>query len=136
MNSEKLPLAARTAKRRIISNRNTGSKIDLINNMRDFDADIGLWVKLRRKELDLTQAALGDQVGCSAEYIRKIEQGTRHPSKDIALRLADALRLPPEQRDGFISALRSLPDREQPVSNLLRLSTLPLRVPVKLIGRS
>ena len=41
----------------------------------------GLWLKQRRKSLDLTQADLADQVGCSTTTIRKIEADQRRPSK-------------------------------------------------------
>ncbi len=34
---------------------------------------VGLWIKRRRKALDLTQNELGQRVGCALETIRKIE---------------------------------------------------------------
>jgi transcriptional regulator with XRE-family HTH domain len=48
----------------------------------------GDWLKRRRKALDLTQAALADQVGCSAATIRKLEDEERRPSAQIVDRLA------------------------------------------------
>ncbi|MHB8629102.1 MAG: helix-turn-helix transcriptional regulator [Aggregatilineales bacterium] len=100
---------------------------------KDFEGTIGEWIKQRRVALDLTRAELGHQVGCSAEYIRKIEQGIRRPAKDIALRMADMLHLPPEQRDTFIMVVRNLSGTEQGVSSATQM---PLRMPVKPIGRA
>ena len=47
----------------------------------------------RRKALDLTQADLADQVGCSTVTVRKIEADERRPSKQISERLADVLAI-------------------------------------------
>jgi peptide/nickel transport system substrate-binding protein len=66
----------------------------------------GLWLKQRRKSLDLTQEQLADQVGCAASTIRKIEAGVLRPSRQIAERLADQLELPVEERAAFLKAAR------------------------------
>ncbi len=42
------------------------------------------WVRQRRKALDMTQAELAAQVGCAVVTIKKIEQATRHPSRQMA----------------------------------------------------
>src|SRR5262249_12452070 len=81
------------------------------------------------------QAELGDLVGCSAEYIRKIEQGTRRPSKDIALLLADALHLLPEQRDAFILAVRSLPSSESGETRTVQAPVRAIHSLINVIGR-
>jgi len=47
----------------------------------------GYWLKRSRKALDLTQAELANQVGCSSETIRKIEAQERRPSAQIVERL-------------------------------------------------
>jgi len=52
---------------------------------------LGLWIKRRRKALDMTQDELARRVGCSLETIRKIEADARRPSREIAARLADKL---------------------------------------------
>ena len=41
----------------------------------------GLWIKRRRKALDLTQDALAALVGCSKDLIVKIEGDARRPSR-------------------------------------------------------
>jgi predicted ATPase/DNA-binding XRE family transcriptional regulator len=61
-------------------------------------------VKRCRKHLGLTQSELADQVGCSAVTIRKIEAGQRHTSREMAERLANYLRIPPDERAPFIEA--------------------------------
>lgn len=50
-------------------------------------------VRERRQALDLTQAQLAEQVGCSVELVRKIERGERRPSRETAARLLRFLGL-------------------------------------------
>ena len=66
----------------------------------------GRWVKRRRNRLDLTQRALAAQVGCAAITIRKIEADQLRPSRQVALRLSDALELQPAERTAFAAAAR------------------------------
>src|SRR4051794_6059044 len=66
----------------------------------------GPWVKQRRTVLDLTQAALAQQVGCSTELIGKIETDTRRPSRQVAALLAVALELTPEEQPRFVQWVR------------------------------
>jgi len=67
-------------------------------------ASFGYWVRRRRLALDLTQESLARRVGCSPSAVKKIERDERHPSQTMADRLADALELPPDQRERFITA--------------------------------
>jgi transcriptional regulator with XRE-family HTH domain len=69
-------------------------------------ASFGYWVRRRRKAMDLTQAVLAQQVGCSVFTIRKIERDERRPSRQIAELLADHLAIPTEERDHFHSMAR------------------------------
>lgn len=62
----------------------------------------GDWVRRRRKALDLTQAALAERVGYATVTIKKIEQGARRPSRQMAGLLADHLNIPEAERDKFI----------------------------------
>ncbi len=71
-----------------------------------FRGAFGIWLKERRKALDLTQIDLADQVGCSVMTIRQIERGLRRPSKQIAERLADVLVISEEERPAFIAFAR------------------------------
>jgi len=69
-------------------------------------AYFGDWLKLRRKELDLTQAELAQRAGCSIPALRKIEAGVRRPSKQLAGLLARSLEIPPEDQTTFIRVAR------------------------------
>src|SRR4029453_15040446 len=77
---------------------------------------LGLWLKPRRKALDLTQDTLAALVGCSKDLIVKIEGDTRRPSREIAALLATQLQLAPEERADFIRCARAeiAPDRLPP----------------------
>lgn len=66
----------------------------------------GAWLKQRRKQLDLTQDALAQRVGCSLSAIRKIENDQRRPSKQIAELLALHLEIPPAERTLFLKSAR------------------------------
>src|SRR5215211_1513566 len=76
----------------------------------------GLWIKRRRKALDLTQDALAALIGCSKDLIVKIEGDARRPSREIAALLATQLQLAPEEREDFIHCARAelAPDRLPP----------------------
>ena len=73
----------------------------------------GDWLKRRRRALDLTQAELADQVGCSAAAIRKMEAEERRPSVQITERLAEIFAIPEQERANFLrfarGELRSAP---------------------------
>lgn len=73
------------------------------------DLTFGAWLKQRRKALDLTQAGLGQLVGCAVGTIRRLESDDLRPSRQIAERLADALSIPDHARAGFIAFARDLP---------------------------
>jgi predicted ATPase/transcriptional regulator with XRE-family HTH domain len=66
----------------------------------------GVWIKRRRKALDLTQQQLARQIGCSPSLIFKIESDERRPSSQMAELLAEKLDIPPEQRPNFLKTAR------------------------------
>jgi len=66
----------------------------------------GMWIKARRKHLDLTQEALAERIGCSLSAIRKIEKDERRPSRQIAELLALHLEVPPEDLSLFLQTAR------------------------------
>lgn len=66
------------------------------------------WLKRLRIEHGLTQEALAEQVGCSAEMIRAIEGVRRRPSRAMVERLVVVLQLPPDQQRAFLDAARAL----------------------------
>lgn len=64
----------------------------------------GYLVRRQRLALDLTQAALAQQVGCASITIRKIEADERRPSRQMARRLAECLAIQDEEVEGFVAA--------------------------------
>lgn len=65
------------------------------------------WLKRRRQERDLTQDQLAELTGYATPTIQKIERGERKPSRDLAVRLAEALAIPHNQWDAFIRLARA-----------------------------
>jgi predicted ATPase/transcriptional regulator with XRE-family HTH domain len=64
----------------------------------------GQWVRRRRRTLDLTQGELADLLGYSTITVRRVEAGTRRPSKQLVERLLQHLEVPEPGRP----ALRAL----------------------------
>ncbi|MCK6539694.1 MAG: helix-turn-helix domain-containing protein, partial [Anaerolineales bacterium] len=89
------------------------------------DLPFGLWIKKRRKALDLTQSALAERVGCSLATIEKIESEERRPSTQIAELLADALEIPIAERELFLKVARRL----KPTDGLASVSPIPFPAP-------
>src|SRR5436190_6346861 len=73
------------------------------------DQSFGAWLRQQRRALDLTQAELAAQTGCSTITLRKLEAEERRPSKQIAERLAEVLSVPPEGRADFLRFARGDP---------------------------
>src|SRR5215470_5199904 len=67
----------------------------------------GSWLRQRRKELSITQEELAERLGVSWITLRKLETGERHPSGQIALLLADFLRIPSDERQAFVAFART-----------------------------
>ena len=55
------------------------------------DLTFGLWLKRRRRALDLTQEDLAERAYCSVNSIRKIESGDLTPSKALAQEIAQVV---------------------------------------------
>src|SRR3954447_98486 len=68
----------------------------------------GLWLRQRRKVLDLTREDLANQVGCAVVTLKKIENVGQRPSKQMAERLAKALALSPSEQDAFVAFARGV----------------------------
>jgi len=73
----------------------------------DEHISLGMWIRRRRKALDLTREELAALAGCSAELVRKIEYNTRRPSKQIAALLARHLQLAPDEFEAFVQVARA-----------------------------
>src|SRR5690242_14133511 len=103
----------------------------------DERVSFGQWLKQQRKQLDLTQEALAERIGCSYIAIHKIEAGARRPSQQIAALLVDFFNVPAAEREAFIAFARGLAiqaEPSQPVSGHRPPSNLPAQL-TRLIGR-
>lgn len=78
----------------------------------------GAFVRARRAVLGYKQEPFAEQVGYASETLRKIEAGKRIPSPELALKLAEELRLPAELHVVFIAWIRGA---ELPPSRLAPL---------------
>jgi predicted ATPase/transcriptional regulator with XRE-family HTH domain len=84
------------------------------------------WIKQRRRALDLTQEDLSECVGCSTITIQKIELGERRASKQVAQRLAECLRIPPDENEQFVSFARGESDTSEAlIASAARSTVLP-----------
>ncbi len=95
----------------------------------DFNPPVGLWLKQRRSQLDLTQGDVARRINYSPETVRKIEAGVLKPSKQIAGLLAGALEIPAERHDAFVAF--AVGGKRGPA----RISNLPKPL-TELIGRA
>jgi transcriptional regulator with XRE-family HTH domain len=66
----------------------------------------GEWLRQRRNDLRLTREEFAKRVGCSVSALRKIEDGERRPSAQIAGLMANGLNIPPAERATFVSVAR------------------------------
>jgi predicted ATPase/DNA-binding CsgD family transcriptional regulator/DNA-binding XRE family transcriptional regulator len=102
------------------------------------NGSFGDWLRQRRKALDLTQADLADQVGCSITTIRKIEADRRRPSRQISERMADVLAISAEDRTAFVNFARHVVEaksvRVADLHTLTSTSNLPSQL-TPFIGR-
>jgi len=73
----------------------------------DRTTSFGYWIRRRRKALDLTQDALAQQAGYATATIKKIEADERRPSRELAERLAELLKITPEERTTFLRMARA-----------------------------
>jgi predicted ATPase/DNA-binding XRE family transcriptional regulator len=80
-----------------------------MNDREQAQSSFGDWLRQRRRTLDLTQEELARQVGCSTITLRKLEAEERRPSKQIAERLADVLKVAPNDRPAFLRFARGDP---------------------------
>ncbi len=72
------------------------------------ERSFGVFVRGRRREMDLTQEELARRVGCAAITLRKIEADDLRASVQIAERLAMALAIPLDERAEFVRWARSV----------------------------
>lgn len=82
-----------------------------------------------RSERGLTQAGLAQQVSCGTDTIKKLETDARHPSRQMAARLADQFALWGSERAAFLQAASARNDRNvgQAVGVLAAADSAPSR---------
>jgi|GEM_PF-597906 len=113
----------------------------------DHEHSFGDWLRRTRLDADLTQEALAEAVGCAAETLRAFESGRRRPSREMALRIAAALHIPPEEHAAFLQRARQrvappaaaspvLDAAPSPASALAPLYSVPRPPRDALIGRA
>jgi len=103
----------------------------------------GEWLRGQRSTRKLTREEFAKRVGCSVAMLRKVEDGERRPSLQIAELMANCLDVPLEERSTFVRVARGefnidrLPSKLQsathPIISSLK-SNLPI-FPTPLIGR-
>src|SRR4051794_36039122 len=67
-----------------------------------------------RKACDLTQAALARQAACALDTVKKIEAGTRRPSRELVAQFSQGLSLVGDERAAFFCAARAVPAGPDP----------------------
>jgi predicted ATPase/transcriptional regulator with XRE-family HTH domain len=66
----------------------------------------GEWLRGQRTACKLTREEFAKRVGCSVALLRKIENGERRPSAQIAELMANCLNVLPEERSTFVRVAR------------------------------
>src|SRR5512135_2393239 len=66
----------------------------------------GEWLREQRSRRTLTREEFANCIGCSVSTLRKIEDGERRPSAQIAELLANCLDVPSEERPMFVRVAR------------------------------
>src|SRR5512143_3944869 len=104
----------------------------------------GAWLRQQRTHLKLTREQLAERVGCSVALLRKIEDGERRPSTQIAELIANTLNIPEADRATFVRVARGELNLERlpavlkpvaiPITPLAPRVNLPV-LPTPLIGR-
>jgi len=101
----------------------------------------GEWFRQQRNQLKLTRGELAERVGCSISLLRKVEDGERRPSTQIAELMANCLNIPPTEHSTFVKVARGelsvdrLPTILKPVAaSTTPRTNLPI-LPTPLIGR-
>lgn len=85
----------------------------------------GAWLRQQRSQLKLTREQFAERVGCSVALLRKIEDGERRPSTQIAELIANSLNIPAADRATFIRVARGELNLER-----LPASLKPVAIPI------
>lgn len=69
--------------------------------MESRDNRFGQWLKGKRQELGITQEEFARRVPCAYETIRKLEAGTRRPSRQVTELIGRALNISDDEIPDF-----------------------------------
>jgi predicted ATPase/DNA-binding XRE family transcriptional regulator len=72
------------------------------------EISFGVWLYKQRRSLDLTRRAFASQAGCAEVTLRRIENGTLKPSKELARILLEKIGIPENDRPQWIQFARGL----------------------------
>lgn len=67
-------------------------------------------LRRQRARQRISQSRLALEAGFDHSYVSRIESGTRKPTREAVLALADALRAAPQERDRLLIAAGFMPD--------------------------
>jgi transcriptional regulator with XRE-family HTH domain len=82
------------------------------------DIDVGNRIRIQRKAINVTQAALGDELGISFQQVQKYERGANRVSASVLVRIARYLQTsvadligegPPEASESKLVAILAEP---------------------------
>jgi transcriptional regulator with XRE-family HTH domain len=83
------------------------------------DKIVGSKVKLRRRNLKMTQKHLAEIVGVTAQQIQKYESGTNRITMDVFVKICNGLKMRPEQLLSNFSFCEGTSEYEKDLENKL-----------------
>lgn len=101
------------------------------------EISFGRWLYNQRRSLDITRKAFADQVGCAEVTLRRIENDTLKPSKELAGILLTKLGIPENEHSQWIQFARGLTESPEQLAGHFP-NKLPTNLPSQLstfIGR-
>jgi transcriptional regulator with XRE-family HTH domain len=98
------------------------------------DAQLGERIRRRRRELGLSQSALGGKLGITFQQIQKYENGTNRVSATMLLKLSDALAMPVtellQQADPTASPVDAERQAAQLLASFAKIQSADLRAAI------
>jgi transcriptional regulator with XRE-family HTH domain len=90
-----------------------GTMDDLVSRQDERLATHGFAPMLReyRDRRRMSQSRLAKAAGFDHSYVSRLESGTRMPTRDAVVKLADAMSLNDNERDGLLAAAGFMPGR-------------------------
>ena len=85
-------------------------EVDLERSPNPIDRHVGLRIRLRRKELGVSQEKLADQIGLTFQQVQKYENGANRISASRLVQIADTLQV---SATSFIEGLGAYAERGQ-----------------------